>query len=503
MDKNITNVLNKANLDVDSEVYRKLSLNLATIESGRKDIFMTPICKDNGGEFLIGEFTKVYNANQSNLNDVLKDLESSNLAKCGPRSIAVPWLDRKESLLDSFNVKNIDVASDVNMVPGKNNLRPLSVVKAMKLLKNNTNSGLPYMTRKGNVKERVLDKFDYLVKRRDPCILFTRTQEQNKTRNVWGYPMIITLIEMCFYSPLLLYQRGLPYRSALISPDAVSRSITAIIDKALRLKYKIQSIDFSRFDTTVKFELQLRAFNYIKSLFQNQFSDEIDSIFQRFNTIGILTPDGVLEGPHGVPTGSTFTNEVDSIVQSMIALSFDTIGVDDFQVQGDDGVYCLSPTDVALLTDKFESCGLIVNGDKSYVSDNYAIYLQNLFHVDYRKDGIINGIYPVYRALNRLLYQERWSDFEDYSITGKDFYSIRAICILENCKYHPLFEELVKFILKYDKYSLVYSDKGLSDYVRMIEMTKGAGEILNHQYGDDIKGLKSFETVKLIKRLGL
>lgn len=485
-------------LNLDQDVTDRLSEHLVRTSKGSDSVYITPLGKDKDIDKLLSEFDKVFNDGRSQINSVLLELEMSNRSKFGPRSIAIPWTSRKESLESSFNTPKIE--GIIGQYSTKGNLRPLSMTKGLSLLKNNTNSGLPFYTRKGKVKNRVSDKFDSLLKRRDPCILFTRTQEQKKTRNVWGYPMADTLNEMLFYSPLLAYQKKLPYRSALISPEAVSQAITRLILERKGSEI-IYSVDFSAYDTSVSPKLQNAAFNYIRSLFQPKFSPEIDYIEERFRSIGIVTPTGIMTGDHGVPSGSTFTNEVDSIVQVKISKTLPYITDESLQVQGDDGVYKLPKDKVDELSNTFESFGLTINRDKSYVSESYAVYLQNLFHIDYVKDGKIGGIYPIYRALNRLIYQERWSDFEDFGISGKDYYSIRAISICENCKYHPLFKELVKFVVKHDKYSLDVSDQGIVNYVRMMNNTYGAGEILRHQYGDDIKGIRSFETYKMIKEL--
>lgn len=489
-------------LDLDQDVTSRLSLHLERTYKGSEEVFITPLAKEYGAEFIIEEFDKVFNSNMFKLNNTLLELENSNKAKVGPRSIAVPWNKRIESLSASFERTDNDIKDQINALSGLRRLRPINVESALRLLKNNTNSGLPFYTSKGKVKERVLDKYDILLKRQDPCILFTRTQEQSKTRNVWGFPIVDTLNEMRYYSPLLAYQKGLRYRSALISPDAVSGKLTELIIKSVNSGMKLLSIDFSAYDTSVKSELQKVAFNYIRSLFQESSESELQYIAERFENIGILTPSGIINGSHGVPSGSTFTNEVDSIVQASIGMSLPYVTEDSFQVQGDDGVYLLPEDKVSELKSKFVSCGLNVNEEKSYVSNNFAIYLQNLFHIDYLKDGKIGGIYPVYRALNRLLYQERWSNFEDFEITGKDYYSIRTICIVENCKHHPLFEELVKFVHKHDKYSLNVSDQGVRKYIQMFSETNGAGGVLNNQYSDNVRGIKSFETFKMIKSLG-
>ena len=114
---------------------------------------------------------------------------------------------------------------------------------------------------------------------------------------------------------------------------------------------------------------------------------------------------------------------------------------------------------------------------------------------------MITGIYPTFRALNRLCYQERFSSFKEFDLKGSDYYSLRTLSILENCKDHPLFEELVKFIASKDKYNLEVSDKGITNYVNFVSSTEGfVGDVVN-QHGDDLKGIKSWESFKLVKRL--
>lgn len=486
-------------IDLDLETRRKVSQLLDYTVKGRSDVFVTPIGADTKPSELLREFDEVFNSSSADINPILMKLELDNREKFGPRSISKSWKDRKQSLLDSFKSDNL-CSVEITPISGSGRLRPISITKASKLLKTNTNSGLPYFIKKGLVKERVVNKFDNLLERKDPCVLFTRTQEQNKTRNIWGYPIADTLNEMMYYSPLLSIQKQLSYRAALNGPLSVDQALTKLIYKVSRGTVLV-SVDFVAFDNSAKFKLQKTAFDYIKSCFQSIYASAIDVIFRRFNAIGIVTPDGVKDGEHGIPSGSTFTNEVGSICQVNMAKTLPWIGFD-FQVQGDDGVYLVPKSKLDEFFKAFKDCGVDLNITKSYISDKYCIYLQNLHHVDYKHDGLIRGIYPVYRALNRIIHQERWSDFEDYGIVGKDFYSIRTICILENCRYHPLFKDLVKFILSKDKYSLAYSEQGLNGYVQMLSKTEGGGEILNHQYGDDVSGINNFETVKLIRELG-
>jgi len=51
------------------------------------------------------------------------------------------------------------------------------------------------------------------------------------------------------------------------------------------------SIDFSAYDTSISPQLSRLCFDYIKSLYQANYSEEINYIYERFVNIGLVTPD--------------------------------------------------------------------------------------------------------------------------------------------------------------------------------------------------------------------
>lgn len=486
-------------LDVDKTVMNKLSLNLNRIVTGSNDVYLTPIGKDNDPDSLLKDLDDLLNNNSNLISDNLMELEQSNRSKYGPRSIAKSWVDRRDSLYDYFEHRKDDQNSALIRPKLSPILRPLSVKTASELLKRNTNSGLPFYTKKGLVIDQTVNEFSSLLSRQDPCVLFTRTQEGGKTRNVWGYPIADTLNEMRFYQPLLQYQSKLSWRKALLGPKFVDQAISEMFVRSNINEDSFISIDFSSFDATIGDNLQKASFNYIKDLYQNNTHDEIEYISRRFNTIGIITPDGVIEGHHGVPSGATFTNEVDSLAQFLI-VNNSSISCQ-FQIQGDDGAYVCKDEDVNSLMSSFKVSGLNVNKDKSHISKDFLVYLQRLYDRYYLKNGFVGGIYSLYRALDRIVYQERYSDFMDYSLKGKDYYSLRTLTILENCKYHPLFKEFVRYVYSKDKFKLNFTPDSTSNYIRMINSGSGTGGLLNNQYGDDIRGINSFESLKIIREM--
>jgi len=501
-------------LRLETDVLQRVSLLIDNTIEGNTEVYSSPIVNEHTPESILSGLDDIINSNIDKLNEPLRQLESLNRSKSGPMSIAKTWEERRESLLESYDPQNTDKTFMPFILSNPGRLRPISVAQGIDLLKNDTNSGLPFMTKKKNVKQLMKGQTltslyttlsDYFLNddyAKYACLLFTRTQENGKTRNVWGYSIYLTLLEMCFYRPILDLQSKQFWRAALRRPDDVSEGVTRVIDYCLRNGYYILSIDFSAYDNSIKKNLSDSAFLSIMYCFQQKYQPYIALISKLFQQVPIVTPDGIFTGDHGVPSGSTFTNEVDSIVQFGIAREcLDIPHHEICQIQGDDGVHaCINPEAVK---EHFRSYGLVVNDEKSYIAKDWAVYLQQLFHVDYRDShGVINGIYPLYRALNRIIYLERFDDFKSDGIEGTDYFSIRTISILEQCKHHPLFREFVRYIWSLDKYRLKISDQGLANYVRRLAFKEGKDLTFREwTYGENISGLKSFDCVKIINEL--
>jgi len=482
-------------LDVSNDAIDKLSRLLDKIESGDDTVLLTPMGKAKGPESILSGWDSIFNANRGKMNDILLELEDNNRSKYGPRSIAFPWLERKAGIDDTFSR---DEGKEIESRPQSYlRLRPITIDTAARFIKKQTSAGLPSMDKKGTVLNNTLNNLNRKLSYRYPSIMFTRTQENSKTRTVWGYPLAAVLDEMQFYRPILEYQRNIPWRAALKNADDIDTAITNLIIHARDQKKSLVSIDFSNFDNSVKKSLQKYAFEvYFPSLFQNQYRPELALHGERFNTIGLVTPDSIRYGPHGIPSGSAYTNEVGSVVQHGISLDYDE-ELKYSQVQGDDGAYAVS--DPEAFKEHFRSYGLDVNDDKSYISDEFVVYLQNLYHLDYIDSGLIRGIYPTYRALLRIVYQERFNDFSEDDISGKDYYAIRTLSILENVKHHPLFRELVKYVVGLDKFNLNVSDQGISAYIKMREKQDGKDVRFTEYKRGDGYGIKSFSSYKLAR----
>ena len=423
------------------------------------------------------------------LTDQLQKVEDSQMSKFGPRSIAVPWVDRKESLFAYFKHNDYD--------PGEfashgGRLRPVGTDVVKQNLLKSSSAGLPYMTKKGLVLEEAFSNYNEELGVY-PCVLYTRTQEQEKTRNVWGYPVSDTIFEQSFHIPWLQREKKLKWRSALSGPDAVDRAMTAMLTHKTDDELVV-CVDFSQYDASVSPEYSYNAFQGIASNFQNSSGEDLYRLYRRFVTMPIYTPDGEVIGPHGVPSGSSFTNTVDSLVQYLASgMTYEC------QIQGDDGCYLVKRSERDSFAERFKEAGLILNESKSETYDSQeAIYLQRYYHPLYRNKstGGLGGVYSAYRAFNRIKYLERWTNMDRIGMEGSDFFALRTIMILENCKHHPAFPDIVRLAQSYDKKGLAFSQQGVTAFSRAMESKARAG-VFNGNLTE--VGVHRFETVKLLK----
>lgn len=490
-------------LCIPDKALQRIAIQLACTLKGSEEKCPTPLAATVGTIEMLFEWTQIFEQHTNRLNAPLLELERANRAKFSPRSISVPWSQRIAGLDASYMHQDPNHIAKMHYEPGDHSMFPVSFDRAIGELKMKTAASLPYMAKKGKVIDDVKANYETLLKRKDPCCLYTRTTEMKKTRNVWGYPIADTIFEMMFYVPLLDFvKKNCWHRAAVISPDCTAQRITELIKYAMSNDLVLYSVDFAAFDASVKYQYIIEAFEYIKSLFANDFASFLDYACERMYSIGIVTPTGIRVGRHGIPSGSTFTNEVDSIVQFGIASTCAFINSKLCQVQGDDGVYVMSQENIDQFEAAFKYAGLKLEKSKSKIAKDYVVFCQNLYHNDYMdENGFIGGIYPTYRALIRICFMERHVNFKKEGIDGNNYFSARCITILENCKHHPLHEELVRFVLSKDKHRLDIDDDQMEKYCTFLHRNKPTVTNLNHQYGTQVEGIKGFKTYELIRKI--
>lgn len=490
-------------LNIPEKLYPAVVSNLADILKGSDNKYMSPLGKTYIPITLLYEWEKVFKKNAHKLNAPLLEIEREQRSKFGPRSIQKPWIERRPGLIASFHSQIANFNPNFfHFNDGKGLLAPISVAETVLKVRKNTNSGMPRLSSKGKVQNDLLENFDELLERKDPCMLFTRTAESGKTRNVWGYPFVDIFYEMMFFVPFLEHMREKYWQASVISPVLVDTRLTEMILTAIRTNRLLYSVDFDGFDASVSWQTIVKAFEYVKSCFDPRFSSKIDRICERFYTIAIITPTGILRGKHGVPSGSCFTNLIDSIVQAGTALTNDFIKECEMMINGDDGVYILAKENINTFESTWIKARLNLGTQKVNIASDWCTYCQRFYHIDYIKDGHIGGIYPVYRALNRLIWLETFTDLKKMKISSRDHFGMRTLAILEQCKYHPLFEDLVRFVLEREKFALDITDGGLIAYAQGLAKGRSMVEDQpNLSLDPSVMGIHDFESYKLVQKI--
>lgn len=510
---NVAQPLNSLRDRYSNDGFQRLSHSLNRVEQGNTEVYSTPLNEKFSP--IMERVDEMFQRRSNELDAELLNLELRNKDNMGPRSIAIPFSERVPQLevsYDSYKGKDPSDLADLivdnpYLKKFMNRLRMISVQNASKLLKPQTGAGSPYFQKKGKVMSIALKDYsesDSVLFDDEPAVQATRTQggKDNKTRTVWVVSILRILTEMRMFVPVLDVEKQLPWRHALRGPESVDAKVTSMFESmAANPKFSLLSIDFSHYDDSLKHELLNQVGKVTSRLFQRGDNIAVEDVFDTLSSMGLITPIGLLSGRHGMPSGSTFTNYGDSMVQYMVQ-SIIRGSIFSLDIQGDDGLYLTDNAE--LVMSNFKDYGLEVNEDKSHVSQEFCVYLQMYYSNRYtsRVDQTqLGGVYPIYRAANRLFQMERYQDFEDYDISGQSYFSLRALSILENTRNHPFFEEFVKIIWEFDKFQLAYQNSDLSRYQSRAKVQKGAGDLIANQYGDKSSGIEDFEVSKVIRGL--
>lgn len=498
----ITAVSSKLTTDAQN----RLSHMMNDLREGKTTVLRTPFLKALTPEEIMDSFDKAMMSKLKSLTPTLGKIELEQKAKFGPRSIQKPWSERKDGLLKSFEIPKFkddnfseQIADLHSNFAGNRRLRPMQSDEVLRYMKRTSNAGLPTLVSKGKILDGEIDYRPLDDNETWPCMTFTRTQEMGKTRDVLAMAMNLLAREGQIFLPFFNLFRQSKFVSALGGPDEVDTAITRLMF-SIKGDEHVISEDFSAFDQTVGEQLHKVAFHVIGTYFQDgsDIREKLKVTEDNFTNIGYITPDGIISGSHGIPSGSWFTNVVGSLVHAFAQSCVRKLDPTKCQVMGDDGVLVVPKTiSKEAVADLYSEIGLTFNADKTFESEDEIIYLQRYYSKEYMHGGIVRGIYPIYRALIRLVFMERWTNIE--KMEGKDYFSLRAISILENCKWHPLHEELVRWTFSKDKYNLQYSSDSLTQFIRKFS-NKIATDVKN-QYSDYVEGIASFKTMQILKRL--
>lgn len=189
------------------------------------------------------------------------------------------------------------------------------VSKALKL---NKSAGLPFLVKKAESLAYSFDRESQIRLGRkvpNPCVAYKRTQKGNKTRLVWGYPLEMTIMESRFARPFIdeMLARRTPMAFGVSKCDLGAYIHRYIISEPGR----IVAMDYSKYDTTLSRTMIRAAFRIIATWFKPEDLEQLgwDKVVNYFVYTPIVMPDGHLYRgkEHGVPSGSYFTQVVDSI----------------------------------------------------------------------------------------------------------------------------------------------------------------------------------------------
>lgn len=266
---------------------------------------------------------------------------------------------------------------------GKGTLRVSELSEALRAVTyEQKSSGLPDLTSKGDAFMRDLGRAQRVAagaKAPDPCIAFFRVQHGEKgpkTRLVWGYPQSVFLLEAMFAPQLIehfLSRRDVPMAFGMFKSQ-VSARMQAIRNSGVRY-----AMDFSGFDSTIPASLIDFAFSVLKTHFHPLTEDEERIWYQvvrYFIHTPIMMPDAtVWVKHHGVPSGSYFTQLIDSIVNfcavnyAFLKAGGTPIPDDKILVLGDDSLVGQSKEfSLKELSSNFSQLGLNLSVEKTEIT---------------------------------------------------------------------------------------------------------------------------------------
>jgi hypothetical protein len=292
--------------------------------------------------------------------------------------------------------------------------------KALKLSKS---AGLPMMTTKRESLTYSFDREQQVrlgLKAPNPCVAYKRTQAGNKTRLVWGYPLEMTIMEARFARPLIqnFMTMATPMAFGMTKCELGAKLHRYFVDEP----GTVVCMDYSKYDSTISKTMINYAFRIMATWFPEQERERLgwDIVRRYFVATPIVMPDGHLYTGknHGVPSGSYFTQMVDSIVN--VALTYALAYRFHFNfnhrslyVLGDDVIVNVNgPIELERWAKYLKSFGLVLHDDEKTLVGR--VHFLGAFWDMGKPDA------PIQELVNKACFPEKFRDYQGKPDSGSE-----------------------------------------------------------------------------------
>lgn len=243
---------------------------------------------------------------------------------------------------------------------------------------------------------------------------------------------------------------GLPLMIGHLDGAHVDKAVELLMQYAESIGEIVLSIDYSHFDRSISPELRDMVDDAISG-WMNRGAANIYLYIENSNIRNtyLIQPNGLVEPtPHGVNSGSKFTNFIDSMVNLTCMLYGHFAGYYELHSahpQGDDCIAVGRGLNPETVQKAGEDLGLVLNPEKQLYKRHMATYLKRYYF-----QGRYGGIYPANRAVTKAVSAE--DDVGALSNNASVSWQItyKAVARAGNVVYHPDFAELIQYLMNGD-----------------------------------------------------
>lgn len=518
-------------LSQENENFRKM---LARLENGTPDTPRSWFYENvQDPDKLIRPVVNKLNGMNKDLKNIA-DWDLGKLPKYGPQGGSAPL--KNESRLDSLNeyfshLDSPQILNDpiwkkakqiaIKRLKFNQSGHPISVDevidKGLSGDKYNTSSCYPlFMKRKkpeaiADAKENAKNA----IKQRFPSVLGTRAsmgKTGEQARCIFMASMDVNVWGQRYQIPLQEYVRSLgidfftPWEGWEIVQEKISQNWKG------NLKF---GADYTKMDQHFNKHHGLECYDVIKHYFRKEYWAELKEIIEYVFTLPIITNLGILDQEHSMPSGSEWTNFLETMWNYIFSIYLElkwhlkfacVMGIGDDQEYILDGYWNKKEIEWVINTviAEFERAGLPGNKDKQEVSMDETGFLQryccsNWSGLDNKTTGA--GIYSLIRNVTSQVFPEFYHNKNEG--WDKRMFALRVIMIAENANQHPLFEWYVtEFIAKANDNILEFIREGKSTWLETERRARSISNFIpTYNQANQKKSIDQFETVKLLMKV--